>query len=159
MCCRFCGSDFPSIDRWWSVGRYLEARRTGHGDWLVRIGSVIGTRHWSNRRSVGCTEVYMAVGGEFWVFHVQSLETVLIVCKFWSSSIVTVAIQLAGHLFLRECTSSAHIGGMALRLTSFRLVAYTPVILERKAELVKKNLDLEKGSNIEVRAKLSGDRQ
>ena len=37
--------------------------------------------------------------------------------------------------------------------------AYGPVLLERKAKIVKQNMGLEEGSTLQVRAKSGADRQ
>ena len=57
----------------------------------------------------------------------------------------------------RMCVKCAPISALAKLMVN--VSAYGPVLLERKAKIVKQNMGLEEGSTLQVRAKSGADRQ
>ncbi|THU87858.1 MFS polyamine transporter [Dendrothele bispora CBS 962.96] len=79
---------------------------------------------------------------------------------FWSTSIVDAGIQVAGIFWLKESTSPIFSLSDLLLTQQFFPIAYAPVLLERKAQRIRKSLadDPEKaGVNVDVRTVYDGD--
>ena len=78
-----------------------------------------------------------------------SLFDNLLRLQFWSTSIVDAAVQVLGLFYLRE---SQFDGGRFWRafLITFSL-AFSPFLLERKAEKIRRLMDVEKAPHREVR--------
>ena len=66
--------------------------------------------------------------------------------QFWAPTIVSVTVQIGGWSFLKESECSFH---RILQQTLLRnCIAFPPVLLERKAAIIKKSLGPEKGKHI-----------
>jgi hypothetical protein len=75
---------------------------------------------------------------------------------FWSTSIVDAAIQVFGFFYLDECTISIS-SSMIVLIILFFPVAFAPLLLERKANRIRKSLDPEKGQHRNIRTVFQSD--
>ena len=72
---------------------------------------------------------------------------------FWSTSIVDAVIQVFGFFYLDECSILIFVvhNRLTYRANSLFLVAFAPLLLERKANRIRKTLDAEKGQHKHIR--------